>query len=116
MMLETAREVSKLAPFALKIHMLYVEKNTILKKWHDSKKFALMSRDDYIQTVCDQLEILSPEIVIERLTGDCLKKDLVAPMWRMKKVTILNDIDKELARRNSFQGCKYTNYMKGTFY
>lgn len=109
MMLETAREVSKLAPFALKIHMLYVEKNTILKKWHDSKKFALMSRDDYIQTVCDQLEILSPEIVIERLTGDCLKKDLVAPMWSLKKVTILNDIDKELARRNSFQGCKYTN-------
>ena len=107
MMIETAREVSRLKPFGLKIHMLYVTKGTMLKNWYDSQKFSLMSREEYINTVCDQLEFLSPEIVIERLTGDCLKKDLVAPIWSLKKVTILNDIDKELVRRNSFQGIKY---------
>ena len=86
--------------------MLYVAKGTTLEKWYKSNQFSLMSREEYIDTVCDQIEILSPEIVIERLTGDCVKESLIAPMWSLKKVTILNDIDKELVRRNSFQGCK----------
>ena len=106
MMLETAKAISNLNPFAIKIHMLYVAKGTTLEKWYKNNQFSLMSREEYIDTVCDQIEILSPEIVIERLTGDCVKESLIAPMWSLKKVTILNDIDKELVRRNSFQGCK----------
>lgn len=106
MMIETAKAISHLNPFAIKIHMLYVAKGTTLEKWYKSNQFSLMSREEYIDTVCDQIEILSPEIVIERLTGDCVKESLIAPMWSLKKVTILNDIDKELVRRNSFQGCK----------
>lgn len=106
MMIETAKVVSNLNPFGIKIHMLYVAKGTILEKWYKNNEFSLMSREEYINIVCDQIEVLSPEIVIERLTGDCLKENLIAPMWSLKKVTILNDIDKELVRRNSFQGCK----------
>ncbi len=106
MMIETAKTISDLNPFAIKIHMLYVAKGTTLEKWYKNNQFSLMSREEYINTVCDQIEILSPEIVIERLTGDCVKESLIAPMWSLKKVTILNDIDKELVRRNSFQGCK----------
>lgn len=106
MMIETAKTISDLNPFAIKIHMLYVAKRTTLEKWYKNNQFSLISREEYINTVCDQIEILSPEIVIERLTGDCVKESLIAPMWSLKKVTILNDIDKELVRRNSFQGCK----------
>lgn len=106
MMIETAKVVSNLNPFGIKIHMLYVAKGTILEKWYKNNEFSLMSREEYINIVCDQIEVLSPEIVIERLTGDCLKENLITPMWSLKKVTILNDIDKELVRRNSFQGCK----------
>ena len=57
--------------------------------------------------VCDQLELLPPDIVIERLTGDGIGSDLLAPEWSRKKVTVINDIDKELYRRKSFQGLKY---------
>ncbi len=106
MMIETAKAISNLNPFAIKIHMLYVAKGTTLERWYKNNQFSLMSREEYIDTVCDQIEILSPKIVIERLTGDCVKESLIAPMWSLKKVTILNDIDKELVRRNSFQGCK----------
>ena len=111
MMIETAKTISKLNPFAIKIHMLYVAKGTILSTWYKNGQFKLMSREEYIETVCDQIEILSPEIVIERLTGDCVKESLVAPIWSLKKVTILNDIDKELVRRNSFQGCKLKQHV-----
>lgn len=111
MMIETAKTISNLNPFAIKIHMLYVAKGTILSTWYKNGQFKLMSREEYIETVCDQIEILSPEIVIERLTGDCVKESLVAPIWSLKKVTILNDIDKELVRRNSFQGCKLKKYI-----
>ena len=66
-----------------------------------------MSRNDYINTVCDQLEYLREDIVVNRITGDPKIDDLVEPDWLIKKVTILNDIDKEMERRNSYQGIKY---------
>ena len=66
--------------------------------------FRMMDRDDYVQTVCDQLELLPPETVIQRVTGDGLRDQLIAPLWSMKKLVVLNEIDKELARRNSWQG------------
>lgn len=111
MMIETVKAISNLNPFAIKIHMLYIAKGTILANWYEKNQFTLMSREEYIETVCDQIEILPPEIVIERLTGDCVKESLIAPAWSLKKVTILNDIDKELVRRNSFQGCKLKQHV-----
>lgn len=65
---------------------------------------SFMTEDEYIQTVCDFLEILSPETTIHRLAGNGLKKDLIAPRWIGKKLDCLNKIDRELERRNSFQG------------
>ena len=65
----------------------------------------MMSREEYIHTVVEQLMVLPKEIVIQRLTGDGVLSDLIAPMWTVRKVTILNDIDKEMARRNVWQGC-----------
>ena len=65
-----------------------------------------MSREEYITTVCDQLEYLREDIVVHRITGDPKIEDLVEPDWLIKKVTILNDIDKEMVKRDSFQGKK----------
>ena len=62
--------------------------------------------EDYIETVCDQLEWLYPETLIERLTGDGDRETLVAPLWSRDKKSVLNGIDKELRRRGSVQGCK----------
>ena len=105
-MLETAKYLNKIGIDGIKIHMLSVIKNTPLAQMYKQKPFPLLTEAEYVNIVCDQLENLKPEIVIQRLTGDPLAEDLIAPKWLTKKVTVLNDIDKELLRRNSYQGKK----------
>lgn len=106
MMLDTVKYLNKLDIQGVKIHMLSILKDTKLGLLYQKEKFKILSRDEYIDIVCDQLELLRPEIVIHRITGDPKISDLIEPDWLCKKVTILNDIDKELVRRNSFQGSK----------
>ncbi len=106
MMLETVKYLNNLDIQGIKIHMLSILKNTKLALLYKEENFKTLSRDEYIDIVCDQLELLRPEIVIHRITGDPKISDLIEPDWLCKKVTILNDIDKEMVRRNSYQGCK----------
>ena len=105
MMLTTAKEIGKLDIQALKIHMLYVIKNTKLNQMYQNNQFTMLTRDEYIDLVTEQLSYLPENIVIERLTGDGTVDDLVAPDWSIKKVTILNDIDKLMVKKNYVQGC-----------
>lgn len=114
MMLETAVQTAKLAPDAVKIQLLHVLKDTVLEKMYDEKIFKTMDMDEYIDTVVSQLELLPPETVIERITGDGDKKYLVAPMWSTNKIAVLGAIDKELARRDSFQGIFFEKFLKNT--
>lgn len=106
MMIDTVKYLNKLDIQGIKIHMLSILKNTKLSLLYEKEKFNLLSRDEYIDIVCDQIEYLRPEIVIHRITGDPKISDLIEPDWLCKKVTILNDIDKELVKRNSYQGKK----------
>ncbi len=106
MMLETAAEAARLKPHALKIHLLYIIKGTQMEKLYLEGVFEALSREEYINIVCDQLEILPPEIVIQRITGDGSRSTLAAPGWSLDKKSVMNGIDMEMARRNSFQGCK----------
>jgi hypothetical protein len=106
MMLDTVKYLNKLDIQGIKIHMLSILKDTKLSILYKEENFKTLSRDEYIDIVCDQLELLRPEIVIHRITGDPKISDLIEPDWLCKKVTILNDIDKEMVRRNSYQGCK----------
>lgn len=103
-MKNTASRVANLHPNLVKIHLLHVLRDTPLAKMYESGKYEPMSREDYIGIVCDQLEILPPDTVIERVTGDGLESELLAPLWSRKKVTVINDIDKELVKRGSYQG------------
>ena len=107
MMIDTVKYLNKLDIQGIKIHMLSILKDTKLADIYKFDKFKLITRDEYIDIVCDQLEFLRPEIVIHRITGDPKVSDLIEPDWLIKKVTILNDIDKEMKRRNSYQGIKY---------
>ena len=75
-------------------------------KIYKEKKFHLLTKEEYIDIVISQLELLRPEIVIHRITGDPDTKELVEPHWLTKKFCILNDIDKEMVRRDTFQGIK----------
>lgn len=105
MMLQTAKELGKLDIQALKIHMLYVIKNTKLHQLYLNNTFKMLSREEYIDLVTEQLSYLPDNIIIERLTGDGNVEDLIAPLWSIKKVTILNDIDKLMVAKNYYQGC-----------
>ena len=65
-----------------------------------------MTLPEYVSVICDQLEVLPQETVIQRVTGDGKKEDLIGPMWSLKKFVVMNEIDKEMVRRNSCQGIK----------
>jgi len=106
MMMETAHAVADLKPDFLKIHLLHVLKNTVMADEYRNKRFDAMPLEDYVKIVCDQIEIIPAETVIERVTGDGAKDDLIAPLWSLKKFVVMNEIDKELSRRDSYQGIK----------
>lgn len=106
-MLQTIKDINHL-PFAgIKIHMLHVIKNTVLANQYNEKPFEMITRDQYIELVVKQLELLKPEIVVQRLTGDPIKDDLITPSWLLNKTTILNDIDKLMRKLDTYQGSKY---------
>lgn len=103
-MIETARRVGKLKPDAVKIHLLHIVRNTAYEKLYEQDKLIPMNKDAYIDTVCRQLELLPPETVIERITGDGGKETLIAPLWSLDKISVLGAIDKEMTARNTYQG------------
>lgn len=106
MMLETAKAVGQMDIQGLKIHNLFILKNTKIYQMYQEKPFPLLSRDEYISLVVEQLSYIPHHIVIERLTGDAPIQDLFEPLWSIKKVTILNDIDKLMRLKNTYQGDK----------
>lgn len=112
MMIETAKTLGQLDIQALKIHMLFVVKNTKLQQMYENHEFEMLTRQEYIDIVVEQLRYINPEIVLERLTGDGKIDDLIAPMWSIKKVTILNDIDKQMKERDIYQGDLYKKIVQ----
>ncbi|TCI80834.1 TIGR01212 family radical SAM protein [Exiguobacterium sp. SH0S1] len=106
MMLDTAREVAKMDIQGIKIHLLHVLKQTPLARQYELGLLELMDETTYVSLVCDQLEYLPPEIVIHRLTGDGPPDLLIGPTWSRHKMAVLNAINAELERRDSFQGKK----------
>ena len=105
-MLETVKYLNNLDIQGIKIHMLHVLKNTKLANMYEEEKFPILTKDEYIDIVVNQLELLRSDIVINRITGDPKVDDLIAPTWLVKKFVVLNDIDKELKRRDTYQGKK----------
>ena len=106
MMLETIKYVNKLDIQGIKIHMLHIIKDTKLAELYYKEHFHVLTREEYVDIVCDELELLKPEIVINRVTGDPNPEDLIEPTWLIKKFGVLNEIDKEMVRRNTYQGIK----------
>ena len=105
-MLNTIRYLNSIDIQGIKIHMLSILKDTPLAKMYEKKHFKVLTKEEYIDIVIDQLELLRPEIVIHRITGDPKQDDLVEPDWLVKKFCVLNDIDKEMVKRDSYQGKK----------
>ena len=103
-MLNTVKYLNTLDIQGIKIHMLSILKDTAIEELYKKEKFPLLTKEEYIDIVISQLELLRKEIVIHRITGDPKIDDLVEPDWLTKKFCVLNDIDKEMVRRNTYQG------------
>lgn len=106
MMVETVKYLNTLGIDGIKIHMLHILDNTQLKDIYMKEKFHILTKEEYIDIVIEQLENLNENIVIHRITGDPDVKDLIEPKWLIKKFCVLNDIDKEMVKRNTYQGIK----------
>lgn len=106
--MQTAQKLAQLGVDGVKIHMLCALQDTKLAKMYDAGEIDFMSEEEYVNTVCDFLEYLPQTTTIHRLAGNGLKKNLIAPRWLGAKLDCLNKIDRELLRRNSYQGklCK----------
>ncbi len=104
MMMETADTLAALGIDGLKIHHLYVAEKTILARMYKRGEVKVMSFEEYLPLVCDFLERIPPHVTIQRLTGELRGEYLIAPEWGLSKKAVINAIEREFARRGSFQG------------
>lgn len=103
MMLESVRYVGEMTD-GIKLQLLHILKDTDLCDEYESGKFDVLSMEEYIDILCDCVEVLPENVVIHRLTGDGDKKLLVAPMWSADKKRVLNSINREFTKRDVTQG------------
>ena len=104
MMLDTVKHLNNLDIQGIKIHMLNICKDTPIETLYNKEHFHILTKEEYIDIVIKQLELLREEIVIHRITSDPDKDSLIEPTWLLKKFCLLNDIDKEMKKRDTYQG------------
>jgi radical SAM protein (TIGR01212 family) len=107
MMLKTAKTLADSPINGVKIHLLYVVKGTMLDNMWKRGEYIPMEQKEYVDTVCDFLELLPNNIIIQRITGDPHTDELQAPMWAGRYRETFNMIQNTLEKRDSFQGKKY---------
>jgi radical SAM protein (TIGR01212 family) len=103
----TARALAVLPIQGIKIHSLLVLEGTVLGEMYKKREIQIMPKDKYVSLVVDVLEILPPDLVVQRLTADGSREIFLAPDWAINKLKVLNAINKELERRDSYQGKYY---------
>jgi radical SAM protein (TIGR01212 family) len=106
MMMETARFIAGQPINGVKIHSLYVAGGTRLAGMYKNGEVSCMERDEYIETLIDFLELLPPEFIIQRVTGDPDRNNLIGPAWTLEKTNNLNLFKKRLEERDTWQGKK----------
>ena len=110
--LKTAIFAQNCGTWGIKLHLMYVVKNTPLEKLYLNGDLKVNTKEEYVEKIVNILENISSEIVVHRLTGDGDRETLVAPLWSIKKIDVLNSIHKELKRRNTYQGKLYYGGLK----
>ena len=106
MMLETVNYLNNLNIHGIKIHSLFILKNTKLAEYYLNNEFDILSMDEYVDITVEQLALIRDDIVIHRINGDAPRSLLIEPQWSLKKLVVMNEIDKLMKLRNYYQGCK----------
>ncbi len=102
--LHTASTIARLGIDGVKLHLLYVVQGTRLDALYQRGEFKCLEQQAYVDLVCDFLERIPSEMVVQRLTGDPHRSELVAPAWSLNKTETLEQIRRTLETRNSWQG------------
>ena len=105
-MIETARRLNELKVNGVKIHLLHILKGSAFEELYRKGLVKVLSQDEYVNLVSDFLENLSPDIIIQRLTGEGRRGDHIAPLWALDKIGTINKIREMLLTRKSFQGIR----------
>ena len=105
---QSIEKVINLGIDGIKFHHLYIAQNTELAKLHQQRTIKVFTLDEYIPLICDVIELLPPKMVVIRVTGELSGEYLIAPKWNVNKNRIIQMIEQELARRNSYQGKKFS--------
>lgn len=106
-MINTIKYINSINIQGIKIHNLYVVKNSRLGEEYLSNPFPMLSLAEYVDIVTEQIALLNPTIIIHRINGDPKKEELIVPLWSLKKFIIMNEIDKEMIRKKYYQGIKF---------
>jgi len=113
MMMDTARFIAGLPVKGVKIHLLYVSRDAPIAALYHRGEYHCLEREEYVERVVDFLELLPPDVVIQRLTGDPFRSDLVAPLWAGDKSGNLRLIHRRLEERDTWQGKRYRRSTAG---
>lgn len=105
-MIETIKKINSLPIFGIKFHALNVLKNTSLGRLYETQPFPLLSEEEYIHLIVEQLQYLRENIVVHRISADSDSNLLIAPNWVKKKINLSNKIDKRMEELDVFQGEK----------
>jgi hypothetical protein len=105
-MLDTIKLLNTLDIQGIKIHMLFIQENTELAYYYKNNPFHLLTLEEYVDIVVNQIQLLNDSIIIHRLTGDAPRKELIAPLWSLRKFVVTNEIDKIMRKTNTYQGIK----------
>ncbi|MFI3230378.1 MAG: TIGR01212 family radical SAM protein [bacterium] len=106
-MLNTIRYITSFNISGIKLQLLHIIKNTDLHKLYINKPFNVLSLDEYVNIIVSAIEILPPNIIIHRITGDGDRESLVEPRWSLNKKKVLNSINQELKKQESYQSKYY---------
>lgn len=106
-MINTCKYLNKFNLFGVKIHMLFITKNTMLEHYYYKTNFHVLTLEEYVDITVSQLRVLNPNFIILRLTGDADRNELIEPQWTLKKLVVMNEIDKLMRKNNYFQGDLY---------
>ena len=107
-MAATAEFLARLPVHGVKIHLLYVVKDSGLARLHEQGEYVCLTEDQYVSDVVDFIERLPPHLVIHRLTSDPHAEELVAPAWCLDKPRVMKRIREEFVRRGTRQGSRVT--------
>ena len=106
-MLETIHYLNKLDIQGIKIHCLLILKDTPLENYYQKTKFQMLTLEEYVDITVTQIEHLRSDIIIHRVGADSSIEDLIEPLWSRKKLVVMNEIDKLLRKKDSYQGILY---------